>query len=258
VGRTLALDPGNRTAMRALGKVVAAAPASLPKEAAEELDRAAMNRYRRLLHEGLRWDLVAALLLGPIAWWMGIIDAFLLVTAVACTLTASLFKLAGLRRSSLESMHSYAFSAYLFKIVGVLALSRSFGPLLFTPSLLSIMVFTYSMSHHARYRLAVLIGGAAALLAPALGEMLSLVPRSYEFKGGLMMIIPHAVAFPEQPTLIALTVANCFLVLAPALMVGRFQQRLREDDEQRILQTWHLRQLFPDEARSAAAPASAA
>lgn len=258
VGRTLALDPKNRTATKALGRVMASEPAPVPREVTAALDRSAALRYQIQLQEGMRFDLFMAVLMAPIAWWMGIRDVALLVVAVTCTLTASLFKLAGARRSAPGSgWHVYAYGAYLFNIVGLFALGRSFGPLFVAPTLFAIFTFTYCMSHHRAYRAAVLAMTTIAMLTPVLAEVLGVTPRSYIFQGGAMTILPHAVSLVEVPTMVSLTLVNLLLAIAPALLVGRLHRALRASERRSMLQAWHLRQLLPDEARAATFPAPA-
>jgi eukaryotic-like serine/threonine-protein kinase len=249
VGRTLTLDPSNRTAIRALGKVIAARPAKLPREVTEELERGVMARYRLLFQEGIRFDLIGALLIGPLSWWMGIRDATLLIGAVACILISMLFKVAGVRRRTPDGWAPYVGGAYLFNVLGLLAVSRGFGPFFLTPALLAVIAFAYSMSHTTRYRIMVMVTAVLSLLGPVLGELAGIIPRSYAFQGGVMTILPQAVSLPEGPTLFALTVANLFMIVGPGLIMGKLQSSIRKAEKRSILQAWHLQQLIPDEAR---------
>jgi eukaryotic-like serine/threonine-protein kinase len=251
VGRTLALDPKNRTATKALGRVMASEPAEVPSEVAEALERSTALRYRIQLQAGMRFDLWTAVIMAPLAWWMGIRDAALVAVAVACTLTSSLFKLAGVRRSvSGSGWHVYACGAYLFNIGALFALGRSFGPLFVAPTLFAIFTFTYCMSHHRAYRFTVLAMTTIAMLTPVFAEVLGAAPRSYVFQGGAMTILPHAVKLLEVPTIVSLTLVNLLFAIAPALLVGRLHWAQRASEQRSMLQAWHLRQLLPDEARA--------
>jgi serine/threonine-protein kinase len=258
VGRTLALDPGNRTAMRALGQVISATPKKFPKEVTEELARSTALRYRLQLEDGIRLDLALALVIAPVAFWMGILDVGLLVFALASVLISILFKLAGIKRRTTVRWQFFAYGAYVFNIIGVSAIGRGFGPLFVIPTLIAICTFMHCGSHHRGYRATVLITGALTILAPVFCEVLGILPRSYVFQDGAMTILPNSIIFTEQPTIISLTVANLFAVLAPGLMMGKFQRLLREAERQSMLQAWHLRQLVPDEARAAVTKAKVA
>ena len=99
-----------------------------------------------------------------------------------------------------------------------------------------------------RYRFTVLLTGCVGLLAPVLLELSGLLPQSYAFDGREMRILPGAVRFPEIPTLFALTVAGLFMILGPALLMGRLQRGLQEAELRSRLHAWHLRQLLPAEA----------
>ena len=85
-------------------------------------------------------------------------------------------------------------------------------------------------------------------------ELAGIIPRSYTFEGGTMVILPQGVSLPEVPTLLTLIVANVFLIVAPSLILGRVQLALREAEMRSAMQAWHLRQLLPDEAKSATPP----
>jgi eukaryotic-like serine/threonine-protein kinase len=209
-----------------------------------------MDRYRLLFQGGIRFDLCGALLLGPLAYWMGIRDPTLLIGAVACILISMLFKVASARRRTIVGWELSVGAAFVFNVLGLLAMSRSFGPFFLTPALLAMIACAHCMGHTTRYRVMVLGTAVLSLLAPVLGELSGVIPRSYAFQGGVMTILPQAVSLPEGPTLFALTVANLFMILAPGLLMSKLQRTIREAEKQSILQAWHLRQLVPDEARA--------
>jgi serine/threonine-protein kinase len=251
VARSLALDPTNEPAMRALAHVITAPPREIPREVTVELEAAAVQRQRGLLRDGARFDLIGMLLLVPIAAWMGMRSFRLLGAWGVLTITSSLVKLLGSRRGPRTSsmMHLSAYSAYLLNILAYGCLSRAFGPLIFTPGLIAVATFAYCMSPDARYRFTVMLTGCAGLLAPLLLELAGALPRSYAFDAAGMRVIPGAAHFPEVPTLISLTIAGLFMILGAGLLMGRLQRGLGEAELRSHLHAWHLRQLLPQEAR---------
>ena len=260
VARSLALDPTNEPAMRALARVITAPPREVPREVMVDLDAAANARYRRLLRDGAGFDLAGAALLTPIAAWMGVRSWSLLGAWGALTVTSSLIKLAAARRTAKPStsVHLSAYAAYSLSVVAYGCLSRGFGPLIFTPGLLAVVTFVYCMSHEARYRLLVISTGCVGLLVPLALDLSGALPRSYAFEGASLRVLSGAARFPEIPTLFALTVAGLFMILAPGLMMGRLQRGLREAELRSLLHAWHLRQLLPEVARAPVVRASSA
>jgi eukaryotic-like serine/threonine-protein kinase len=252
VARSLALDPTNEPAMRALAHVITAPPREIPREVIVDLQAAAADRQRRLLRDGARFDLVGVALLVPIAAWMGVRSWKLMGAWAVLMLTSSLVKLLASRRPAraAASTHLSAYGAYLLSILAYGCLSRAYGPLIFTPGLIAVATFAYCMSQDARYRFTVTLTGCAGLLAPLLLELSGLLPRSYVFDAAGMRVLPGAAYFPEVPTLFALTVAGLFMILGAGLLMSRLQRGLGEAELRYHLHAWHLRQLLPEEART--------
>ena len=260
VARSLALDPTNEPAMRALAQVITAPPRELPREVLASLEAASAARYRRLLHDAVVFDLVGTALLAPMAMWMGVRSWAQIGAWGALTAASTTIKLVVSRRAVKTSgaLRCGAYAAYTLTVVAYACLSRGFGPLIFTPGVLAVVTFVYGMSHDARQRFIVLSTGCAGLCAPLLLEVLGVLPPSYVFEGGQMRILSSTVSFPEVPTLVALTVAGLFMILAPGLLMGHLQRGLREAELRSLLHAWHLRQLLPEEARAPVAHASSA
>lgn len=253
VARSLALDPTNEPAMRALAQVIAAPPRQIPREVVVDLEAAAHERHRRLLRDGAHFDLAGMALLSPIALWMGVRSWPLFGAWAVLTITSSLVKVRASRpraTTSSASIHLSAYGAFLLGILAYSCLSRAFGPLVFTPGLIALATFAYSMSDDARYRVTVLLTGCAGLVAPLLLELSGALPRSYVFDAAGMRILVSATHFPEVPTLVALAAAGVFMILGAGLLMGRLQSGLREAELRSHLHAWHLRQLLPEEARA--------
>ena len=259
VARSLALDPTNEPAMRALAHVISAPPREIPREVLVDLQAAASERHRRLLRDGARFDLAGMSLLAPIAIWMGVRSWSLFGAWAVLTTTSSLVKhLASRRRAATSSsIHLSAYAAYLLGILAYGCLSRAFGPLIFTPGLIALATFATCMSDDARYRFTVLITGCAGLIAPLLLELSGVLPRSYVFDATGMRILVSAARFPEVPTLVALATAGVFMILGAGLLMDRLQRGLREAELRSHLHAWHLRQLLPEEARAPVSRAAA-
>lgn len=244
-GKSLALDPGSAPAQRVLSVLVAAPPARLPLEVKAELNQTTAGRMRFQLREGMRLDLAIVLLLGPLVLWMGVRSFPLLGAAAALMLASAAAKWMSARQTREGRGHAIGFLAYALNMAALLLLSRTFGPLLVTPTLVALLTFAFCMSHRARYRATVLVTGAVALLGPVIAEVAGLIPRSYEFHDGAMTILPRAVTLAETPTLITLSVGALTMTLLPGVFMGRFQATLRAAERRSALVAWQLRQIVP-------------
>ncbi|MFT3772009.1 MAG: serine/threonine-protein kinase [Minicystis sp.] len=251
-GRALALDQENDTAVAVLGKLVETPPTRVPAEVARELDMRTAKRIRFQLKEGIRFDLMALALLLPLALWMGVLDATVLVAAVALVLLSAGAKHLSRNASTMERGHYFAYGAYVLNVLSLLCVSRSFGPLFFTPVLLSFYTIAYCMSPVGPYRMVIFGTGGVSLLGSVVVEALGLIPRSYVFNGDAltMTIAAHAVRLREVPTMTALSIVGLLMILGPGIMMARQQDVVREAERRSALQAWHLRHLLPAEAQA--------
>ena len=262
MGRTLALDPQNGAATAVLTKLVATPPAREQVEVRSEMDRSARRRIAFQLDDALRFDLANLLLIVPFALWMGVRSWPLMIAGMMLVLASAACKLVARRGRDLARGHFLAYGAYLLNVLSLLCVGRAFGPLFFTPVLLSVFTLGFCMSPVGRYRSTILATGCVAQLGSVLVEIFGLIPRSYRFLGSEMIIAAHAVDLFETPTLVALTVGAVLMILGPGVMMARQQDLLREVERRSAMQTWHLRRLLPDEAqepvsRVGATPSSA-
>ncbi len=253
VGRALALDPKNGTAMGVLTKLWAAPPPQVPAEVAGEMgrdDEAAARASSSCA--AIRFDLACISLLLPITLWMGVAQLAtprrhrpaLILASAAAKPTRAASATSGAGTSS-------ATPRYLFNVLSLLCVGRSFGPLFFTPVLLSF--FTLGLLHVAGGALPRhdLVTGCVALMASVAVEVLG-KPPSLRTSSAWITVDDHrrpGGEAPLEPTMLALGVAAFMMVLAPGLMMGRQQDALRDAERRSALQTWHLKHLLPDEAQ---------
>jgi tRNA A-37 threonylcarbamoyl transferase component Bud32 len=252
VGRALALEPTNAAAMLVLREVLTTPPREIPAKVDVDVTAQMVARHAQQLREAVGADLSALILLAPICMWMGVRDARLLGVSAALTLVSTACKVLGARYRDVSRMYAFGYCAYLFNVLSVLCVSRGFGPLLFTPMLLSVFTFSYCMTYRGTFRPAVMVTGLAALCVSVGADMLGLTAPSYAFHDGAMIILPRAVTLPEVPTRVALFTASFFMILTPGILVARFQRTLQEAEQRSLLQAWHLGHLLPEEVRSPA------
>ncbi|APR84534.1 Serine/threonine protein kinase PrkC, regulator of stationary phase [Minicystis rosea] len=250
VGRALALDPTNRRALSLIAQILTAPQRAVPAAVSADLDAHVAARHRHQLRLAFATDVASITLMTPIVLWMGVRSTALLVFCVALTLAAAALKLVATRMADLRRIHAVAYAGYVCNILAVVSIGRGFGPLLFTPMLLTAFTFAYCMTYSGRFRAAIIATSAIALLASVAADLFGLVPSSYAFHDGAMTILPRGVTLAEGPTLAALLVGSTFMVIIPGLMMSRMMVALRRAEERTFLQAWHLKQLLPDEARA--------
>ncbi len=254
VGRALAFDPTNAEAMRVLAEIVTTPTSNIPTEARAEVRNQGLARLRLALRDGVRFDLASLVLMVPLALWMGVTSYAYLLAVVGLTAISSALKLLAVQSNEVSKLYAFGYGAYLFNVLALVLIGRTFGPLFFTPLLISIFTFSFSMTHSWRFRGLVIGTGCLAIVGPLVLELIGVIPHSYIFENGKMTILPQGLALPETPTLCALTLGTIFLIVAPSVIMGRVQMALRAAETRSAMQTWHLRHLLPDEARPKSVP----
>ncbi len=206
------------------------------------------------LEQAAQFDIASLLVLTPIVMLMGPLNVPLLLAAAAFIMGSAGLKVLSRRQRDVGRGHLFTFGGYLLNVLSLLLVGRAFGPLFFTPVLLSFFTIGYSMSPVARYRTTIMVTGCVALLGSVAVEVLGKhagIPPSYLF--GLdrrsMIIVAQAVEFRYEPTMVALAVGALLMIVGPGLMMGRQQDALRDAERRSALQTWHLKHLLPDEAQ---------
>jgi hypothetical protein len=91
-----------------------------------------------------------------------------------------------------------------------------------------------------------LISGVLIMLAPLGLELAGVVPSSYVFEDGKLIVLPQMTELPEVATYAYAALANVGAGLAPALFVARLRSELTSAQRRELLRAWQLRRL-PDE-----------
>src|SRR5262249_60554283 len=93
--------------------------------------------------------------------------------------------------------------------------------------------------------------GALGVLAPSLRELAGLVPRSFSFEPGRLVLHERALRISPGATTAALMYTTITFSLLQPLLLGGIQDALRAAERKLHLHAWHLRQLAPDSPRPA-------
>ena len=254
VSRALALDPDNADALDTLVKLMAQPPRRLPHEVESAMDSNQRHRMRRVSRIGaLAYSSV--LLYAPFLVWNGVRDwksiALLYVAAFAAA-SCSLF--ASLRRQPRELE---VFGALIFSNLAFAATAPLFGPLVLTPTVVTVNTIGYALNLTRRQRIWAVLAGVIASLLPLGLMLLHQLPGNYLFEADRMIITAGALHLPRIPTLVMLTTIGLGATVLGSLTVTRMRDALDDAERQIYLYAWHLREFLPEAARASTDPTGA-
>jgi serine/threonine-protein kinase len=91
--------------------------------------------------------------------------------------------------------------------------------------------------------------GVLATLVPLLLELVGLVPRSFGFEGGNLVLYPRAFHFPPLGTTLALVYTNVSFCIVGAVLLGGLRDALTAAERKLFLHAWHLQKLATEAGR---------
>ncbi len=252
IGRAVALDPTDSQAITTLMRLMTEVPAEMPPEA-----RAAMQAETRGgIRAAARTALVAYLLWFahlPLMLWMGIRSWPAYLVASAAWLVAAGAAYAAAKKPPRDG--SRPFGLTLAGVCAVATTSTLCGPYFIVPTLAAIGSMLMHMSPYPRGRVTIVVLNCLAIAVPAALAAAGILPSSYVFGHDSIVVAPVMLGFPAVPTQVFLLVNSLALVIAASVMLARVRNTLTGIEEQMYVHTWQLRQLVPEQARSASARA---
>ena len=247
-GRALALDATHASAQRTLLRLITEPPSELPKSAQLEAETLAQQEQRAAARLGV-YIYLSWFLLTPMVMWMGVRGWRALFLSGATYAAAALTCFAVMKRPDRRgrvSLWLLLTSALAVESTGLL-----FGPYLILPSLAAINAMSFMMSRDGSRRRLVVAVAWLTLLGPLVLEWSGLLPPSYAFHDGVMVILPTLVNLPPLATNVFLVALNIAVIGVASLLIARMRDVLTATDRRLQLHLWQLRQLVPDEARAA-------
>ena len=237
---TVKLDPHNTAYVAALGEFLQSRPRVLPSAVAKQLAAGEQDVVRTAAKLSVV-ALVMWFLCAPVVLALGVRDAtWMLVILVPAAITIAL---------SIYAWRSAHISFWLQSamvigtLAGAVAVSRLYGPLVLMPTLIATYTIVLQAHPHGRQRAVAFALGAIALVAPVALELLGVVPSSYAFENGTMVILPQMVELPELGTSLFLTATGLAMVFVPGTFIAKLRVSLSEAQSQLLLQSWQLEQL---------------
>ena len=122
-------------------------------------------------------------------------------------------------------------------------LSLMFGPLFFLPGIAGITAVAFMFHPDRRSRGIALVGVTAAIVVPTLLEWFGVIPASYVFRDGNIVIVPRMVDFPPGLTSVYLLIDALTLVWLPGVLVAYVNGAVRDLEARQAVQLWQLEQL---------------
>src|SRR5205814_277099 len=99
---------------------------------------------------------------------------------------------------------------------------------------------------------AIIVGsGLLAVIVPAILGWLHVLPTSYTFERGMLIIQSQVFGLLELPTMLFLLIISLQIVITACIIVARQQNLLAGAEERMLVQAWQLRQLMPEETAAA-------
>jgi serine/threonine-protein kinase len=248
IGQALAVDPQHPTALKLLVRLLGATRGAIPPGARAELDAAASRQTKVAGRLGALGYLAIFLYL-PLLWWMGVRNGAQLTTVFALVLASAAGSwFVGAMRTPRPVM---AFIPFVASTLMTVSLSFLLGPFIFLPSFAAVNAVAFAVLLERRHRVAAVVLGTMGVVLAIGAEVLGLVPNPMKFSEAGLTIAPQAVALPEMPTMLLLSMASVGTIALAAYSVARLRDALHEAEERLVVQSWNLRQLLPPEATAA-------
>ncbi len=247
VGRALALDPSHTEAQRVLLRLLATPPGELPEEERVEVahEEEDSGRYTANMSG---WYHLSFVITTGLVLAMGVKSwiALGLYAAVSAVTSATAF-------ISARGLVSPSYRLFANVISGTLAIgfmSTMFGPLFLIPGLAAMSTMAASFNTPTRGARALVISiGVLAVVVPLALEAVGLLPPSYEFRDGYMLVLPRMHYFSPGATMLFLCYVGLGHIVSISVLMGRLNEARLAAIEKAHKQTWQLKQLVSDDAQ---------
>jgi len=253
-GRALALDPSNSIAQAVVGRILLEPPRQIPPEVEASIAAERARAGSVHLRLGAFVYLSYLLLVPSLAIWVNVRDWTVPVVTLALAIVSAGITFVASSRREIGSLlyPALALDAALVGAVGVMM-----SPLLLLPTLAVVSATTFMGQPMSRNPVAIIGFGFAAVLTPLVLEWTGVLPRTYGFVDGALVIRPWVIGMHETGTMVILVSVSLITILAGGSMVVHLR-RAQEESQRRVhLLAWHMKQLIPDRETPPAAAAQA-
>jgi serine/threonine-protein kinase len=240
VVHALALDPEQVEARRTMVELLTGVPAVLPAAVRTELEDERDAARRRALRLA-RWAWASWLFTLPAAWALGVrsVPAFAAMAVLVAAGTLLCFDAA--RRPRVEPKRGVAMAVVTASLVSGLAMWL--GPFVLLPVAASGLLMMIVSESRPRERKALFAIALAVVSVPLLLEWSGVIPPSYRFEEGRLVLLARATDLRPHGTLAMLVWSSLAFVLVPSFLLARLRDQLDAAQLRLALQSWQLRQL---------------
>jgi serine/threonine-protein kinase len=242
VGRALALDPENRDAAETLIALLTTPPREVPPEAQAALARGVETRLQTAARIGSAVYL-SSILFVPLVIAVGVLSwPLLLGVSGAFVLTAALAFALSTRRPS-------PFIVLFLMVVSTAAVSSTsllWGAYVLLPTMITFNTMAYVEHEEIVPAWVMVLVGSMGLIVPVALSWLGVLPACYDFREGVIQILPRAMRFrggAGGSTEWLLFGMNLATVLFASIYAVHFHRARAGADRALQLQAWQLRKL---------------
>jgi eukaryotic-like serine/threonine-protein kinase len=239
-GRALALDPSSATAAAITSRLMLEPPAHEPPAVGAAIDRERQSLMRAQARSA--WRMYAVYL--ACVPLLGLIGARSLAypLALAGVMVAQLAAISiALRREPLPERWIYG--SLFGDLVALVLLTRIAGPLLLVPAQITGMVGLYVRHSGTRHPALIAAALLATVVVPLGLELVGVLPASYQFVDGVMLVRSDVATLTPVATYAVLLVLLAANVFGQAGLSATTRREHAAATRQLHVQAWHLAQL---------------
>jgi serine/threonine-protein kinase len=244
-GRALALDPTATEAADLVTHLMLTPPRAVPEEVEHRLDAIDTETARS------QGRLAAASMLGylafvPLLLWTGVRDVLPVLAFTGLALLSGLQVYGLTRRPGISAARIYLSACINAVLIALVC--RMVGPFIIAPTLVMTTLMAYAA--HARFGRIPIVAAilTASVAVPWALEGAGVLPETYRFVGGDLVLSSDIVRFTAAPVQLAFAALLVALVAVVAVLSRTIARRQREVTRRLELQAWHLRQILPTAA----------
>jgi serine/threonine-protein kinase len=243
-GRAIGLDPTCRPAQDLLSRLLLRPPETPLPEVQHAVERERVRAGRVQLRAAGR-VYVSYLLFLPLLLALGVRDVWpMVVIASLVLLNFGLCEWAWRRDKSVGNLAFVALGVHgvLLATIGVMV-----GPFLITPALAISSVATFCSVPTFYKPAVVVLVHASACAVPFFLETVGVLPATFYFTDGGLVLDPWAIDLAPQAMVVLLVLLMFTQTASPAFIASRFRKAQEDSQEKLHLHHWHLRQLLPEQ-----------
>jgi serine/threonine-protein kinase len=204
--------------------------------------RQASDRSRR---ESARNGLLAYLsflALTPVFLYLGVRSWLAPGIGLGITVVAALYSWWQARGGTLRTGNLVVAALLNAALVG--SMSSWLGPFVLVPTAAAISALYLSLPATRGERVLLAVCGLLSVAAPLALELAGVVPPSFRFEEGRLVLLARSFELPPRGTLVALVYVSLSWIAFPLLAVGRIREALARAERQLFLHAWQFRRLL--------------